>query len=39
MAFIWEAFVFHGRIGIAEILGTAIILVTSVSVAVLKMIR
>lgn len=34
LAFIWEVFVFKGTIGIAEILGTGIILVTSLTVAI-----
>ncbi len=39
MAFMWEAFVFHGEIGVAQILGTAVILVTSVSVALFKIMK
>lgn len=36
MAFVWEATVFHGNIGTSEIVGTAIILFTSIIVTLLK---
>lgn len=39
LAFMWEAFVFKGDIGTAEILGTCIILVTSITVAVQKLLK
>ena len=39
MAFVWESTVFHGTIGISEITGTAIILITSGSVAILRAIQ
>lgn len=39
MAFLWEALVFKGNLGVAEILGTVIILVTSLTVAFMKILR
>lgn len=39
MAFVWESTVFHGTIGVSEILGTAIILITSGTVAILRAIQ
>lgn len=39
LAFVWEVTVFHGEIGMAQILGTTVIVVTSASVAVLKLMK